>query len=555
MKNKKLREHFDKRYVSLTANRESWVNLWENCCKLTMPDLHLVNLDPKSDAVNSGSNKYYDILNGIGVRALNRLASGMQSSLTNPSTRWFKLSLGDPKVDDLYEVKTWLYNAENVIYRACAKSNFYNATHGMYKDLGTIGSGVLVIVPDKKTMINSFLLPAGSYCLGTSHQGFVDTLYRKYAMTALQMVMQFGLENVSEEVRQCIENSDTEKYFNVMHVIEPNKFRNIGFSDNKNMPFINCYYEADGDNESILELSGFEEQPFFGPRWTVNGTNVYGSSPAMEALGDLSMLQALEGDSLEGILKQLQPPMTATPDVKRAGINSFPNGVTYITDKDRGMFAPSYQVNFDLQGIGLKIDKVERNIKESFYNDLFNMLSDTTKRMTAYETQEKMGEKLMMLGSVADRLQYEYLDLVIDRIFNILNRDGHIEPAPQAVQGKELNIEYIGVLAQARKGRDANNIISLFSFAGNIAGAFPNVLHKLNSDNAIDIMSEVLGVHPKVINSKAFVEKTREQLAQQQQQQQQMVQEQQAIQGAELMSKTSLEGNNALTNLIQGGGM
>jgi hypothetical protein len=559
MENKHL-EYFIKRMASLEDRRMYWESLWDKCAELCMPESRITS-DPASDVGKTALADRSAIINGVGIKSLNRLASGMQSSLTNPSNRWFKLGSGDEDIDSQHDVKKWLYDAENVLYRAFSKSNFYSSTELLYRDLGGFGTGCMIILPDKENYINAVHVPVGRFYVATNERGVVDTVYRKFAFTARQMMLKFGYDKCSQQVRNCIDNNNLDMLFNIVHAIEPNTFEGLNIQHQ----FVNVYFEEGGSigysnsgvvmtaaspTNDFLKISGFHEQPFFVPKWRLVGDNDYGVCPAMDALSDLNMLQDLDADLLQGLSKQVEPPLKATPDVKSGGINIHPSGITFVSDRERSVLETTYNVVFDLNGVNVKSKETEQKIQEFFYNDLFNMIANTTKRMTAYEVQEKMGEKLQMLGSVADRLQYEYLDLVINRVFNILYRGGHIKEMPQELQESKLKIEYIGLLTQARKMKDASAIMNVLAFAGNLAGVKPEVLDILRFEEALMLIGSTQSVNPRIFKDMREVEEMRERRAEQQQQMAAVEQDMQTAQKAELLSRANLSGGGTALDAV-----
>ncbi|PWG73491.1 phage head-tail adapter protein, partial [Enterococcus hirae] len=77
-------------------------------------------------------------------------------------------------------------------------------------------------------------------------------------------------------------------------------------------------------------------------------------------------------------------------------------------------------------------------------------LSDR-REMTAREVQERHEEKLLMLGPVIERVQNELLDPMIDRVFSIALRGNALPPPPEELEGVDLRVEYISILAQAQR--------------------------------------------------------------------------------------------------------
>lgn len=551
MRNKyeELREHFDQRWFSLKDHRKSWIPTWKLLAENFMPEADIMETDPKSYITTAGTDKQTHLQDGTGIMAVSMLASGMQSGLTSPSNKWFTLSTGDEELDTMYNVRMWLYNTEQAMLRAFNKSNFYNVAYTNYLESATFGTSATIMVADPDTIINCIQLTPGSYCLATNYRGFVDTLYREYAATAKQLVEQFGYGACSKSVQDAYDNNQTESLFNVMHIIEPNFLREEGKEDNTNLPFISAYYESDCSDKKFLKISGFREQPFFAPRWAVTCNNVYGYGPSRAALGHNNMLQLLQKDLLRGLAKQVEPPMVASSDVKRGGANTMPKGITYVDAQGGGFLQSAFQVQFDLQSLQAKINMVQDEIRQFFYNDLFMMQAMTSKRQTAYETEVKEGEKLRMLSPVIERLQYEYLDLIIDRAYGIMSRQGLIEQPPQELEGKEIKVEYKGLLARAQKMLESENISRVFAFAGNFAAMNPEIIDNLDFDNGLRTTANTIGVNPVILKDEQERDRIRQQRAQAQQQ---AVQQQQAMQGVEaakLMSETEFAGDASVEGM------
>ena len=236
------------------------------------------------------------------------------------------------------------------------------------------------------------------------------------------------------------------------------------------------------------------------PRWDAIGSDVYGSSPAMDALGDVKMLQQMQTDSISATYKMNNPVMNASPNMKGEPLTLSGGGVNFVKDTRDG-FVPAYQTNFDVQKVEFKIQAVQTAIRQAFFNDLFLMLAGESKQMTATEVAERHEEKLLMIGPVLERLQAECLDPLINRTFNIMNRANLLPPAPQELSGSELKVEYISLLAQAQKLVGVTGIERLSAFAGNLAQVFPEVRHKFDAMEALDRYGEYIGVPASIVKS------------------------------------------------------
>ena len=258
----------------------------------------------------------------------------------------------------------------------------------------------------------------------------------------------------------------------------------------------------------------------------------------------------------QAIDKLVNPPMTAPSSLRNQRASLLPGDVTYV-DIAQGQqgFAPAYQINPRINELMMDIQENQGRIRRAFFEDLFLMIAnDTRSNITAREIQERHEEKLLMLGPVLERLNDELLDPLIDRTFNIMMKFEMIPPPPKELQGMDLSVEYISVMAQAMKMVGISSIERTMQFAGQLAQAKPEVLDKINFDQAIDEYGAMLGAPPSLILDDETVAKIRADRAQAQQAQQQSMQmmqmAQQGAQTAKTLSETEVTSDNALNQMI-----
>jgi hypothetical protein len=263
------------------------------------------------------------------------------------------------------------------------------------------------------------------------------------------------------------------------------------------------------------------------------------------------MLQKMQAKALVALDKLVDPPMNAPLNLKNEGASIIPGGVNYL-DLNQGQqsFVPAYQVNPDFQSIEYKIEKVQQAIREGFFADLFLMIANSPKDMTATEVLERHEEKLLMLGPVIERIQPELLDRVIDRTFYLMDQVGLIPMPPKELEGMELEVEYISLLAQAQKMVGITAIEQTAAFVGNLAAVKPEALDKFDQDEAVDQYADMVGVPPKIIVPDDKVQEIRAERAQQMAQQQAMETGERLAEGAKTLSQADTGGNNALTALM-----
>tara|TARA_R110001606_G_scaffold319345_1_gene466217 strand:- start:662 stop:1387 length:726 start_codon:yes stop_codon:yes gene_type:complete len=233
------------------------------------------------------------------------------------------------------------------------------------------------------------------------------------------------------------------------------------------------------------------------------------------------------------------------------------NEILWVDSLDQGLtsiYGAGYRPEINL--IKTEIDDVEQRISRSMYEDLFLMLANSDRRqITAREVAEKHEEKLLMLGPVLERLHNELLDPLINRTFSIAQSNGVFPEPPESLQDKELNIEYISVLAQAQRLVATGGIERLAEFAGSLAAVWPEARHKVDATQMVDDFSNALGVNPKQVRSDDAVAEI---IAQEQAAAAQAAQQQQAMEMAAMakpLSETDVGGQSILDRAAESAGL
>lgn len=544
------------RYLSrgqaLLAERSSWVGHWQEISR---------HLHPRagrffSSDRNLGDKRHNQIYDNTGIRALKILGAGLMSGATSPARPWFSLKTADPDLMDNHNVKRWTSDVTRMILTVFARSNTYRSLHSQYEELGAFGTGATILMDDFETVTHDKPLTVGEYCLGTNYKGVVDTVYREFELTVAQMVEEFGYDACSVQVRNQYDTSNYDKWVKVAHIIQPRRDREYGKKDARNKPWASCYMEMGGDDQNLLRESGYDDFPALCPRWETHGGDVYGSSPGMAALGDIKQLQHEQLRKAEGIDYMTKPPLQAPTSMKNQETRLLPGGISYVdSNSPTGGIRSAFEVNLRLDYLLEDIRDVRERINSGFYVDMFLMLAnDTRSGVTATEVAERHEEKLLMLGPVLERLHNEDLQPRVEMTFARLLRAGALPPPPEELQGQDLNVEFVSILAQAQRAVATNGVDRFVGNLGTIAAFKPDVLDKFNADEWADKYSDMLGVDPELIVPAEQVALVRQQRAEQQAQAQRMAMAEQAATAANKMANSPTQGgsSNALTDVLGG---
>lgn len=318
-----LKQDLLKQLSQLKNERQSFEPHWKELAEYTRPRSTRFN----TSEVNRGDRRNTKIIDQEAAKSERTLSSGMMSGITSPARKWFRLATPDPDMMNYSPVKMWLEVVEQRMNEVFNRSNIYQSLPQTYSDIGTFATSALAVLEDNERVIRTVPFPIGSYYIANGPDLTVDTCFREFSMTVRQLVMEFGLDNVSEQVKSMWDSGNYSQWITVIHSVYPNLNRISGKLDAKNKLFKSVYFEMGGDSDRVLRESGFDEFPIMAPRWEVNGEDVYGSScPGMIALGSVKALQLLQRRKAQQIDKVTNPPMQAPASIKNQRISLVPGG-------------------------------------------------------------------------------------------------------------------------------------------------------------------------------------------------------------------------------------
>jgi len=483
------------RWGMLKSERASWLAHWQEITTYLLPRNGRYFRQDR----DKGWRRHNNIYDNTGTGALRTLGAGMMAGATSPARQWFRLATADPELNSYQPVKLWLDDVTRRMQLVFQKSNTYRALHTMYEELGAFGTAVSVVLPDYKNVIHQYPVTCGEYCIATDFQGRVTTLYREFEVTVADLVKEFGYKNCSITVRNMYDRGTLDAWVPIIHAIEPRADRDHRKRDDKNMAYGSWYFEVGGEEGKFLRESGFQQFPALVPRWATSGGDIYGNSPGMEALGDIKQLQHEQLRKAQAIDFQTKPPLQVPVSMKNRDVETLPGGISFVDGAGMGI-KTAFEVNLNLQYLLNDIIDCRGRVRGAFYADMFLMLADKQNlRMTATEVAERHEEKLLMLGPVLERLHNELLDPLIDITFTRMIQAGIVPPAPEELQGMDLNVEFVSMLAQAQRAIGTNSVDRFVGNLGAIAQMKPDVLDKFDSDQWADIYADMLGVDPSLI--------------------------------------------------------
>lgn len=517
-----LVEDLVQRYGALKTQRALWEFDWQDQVRYLLP-----GADDILEIRSLGQSRTEYIYDSQPLLAPQSLAANMQGAVTNPAIQWFRLRFRLGALHGMQHVNQWLEVCDHTMLAAYNQSNFYQAAHTYYLNLGTFGTAAMLVQARYSSQGGALTfrtLPTGSYCLAENADGRVDTLYREVWLTPRQAVQLFEGQ-VSEAVQTAAAKPgemDTPRCF--VHAVLPRVGRDPRKVDNQNMPYASLYFEA--DTKFLNEESGYQEFPYVVSRWETMSRSPYGFGPGHMALPDVRMLNTLRELNLQQLTLWVQPPLKALQEGIIGNISLESRAVNVVRQMDALM-------PLDVTGrpdlVQLNQEDLRKSIQDCFFvNALQALPPPDAGTMTAYEVAQRIEQMQRLMGPAFSRLLAEMLDPLADRVFGLLFRARALPPPPlevlvasQQEQG-QLDIEYEGPLARAQRGADQRAIQEVIALGGQISSVQGHleVLDNIDWDAAYRQAVEIAGAPRGMVRDVVEVLKMRTARAQAHQQMQ-----------------------------------
>lgn len=523
------------RYDRLKGERATFESTWQEIAEVIRP------LRAEFTATRTaGEKRHNKIFDSTPLMAADNFAGGIYGMMTSPSNRWFSLKLeNDDELAGYGPVKDWLYSVTTTILNSFGPeySRFYNVIPSLYADLACFGNAVFYSEEQEGSRrINDSVRALSEVVFAENEYGEVDTVYRRFAMDARNVVNMFP-ETVSDKTKKIAEKDPHQKIW-LLHAVEPNPVYDPEkqLDEEKSKPFVSVYIEQECRGE--LARAGYWEMPYQVPRWSQAAGETYGRGLGEIVIADVKTLNQQSRTSLVAAQKAADPPLLLPDEGVIRAARTYAGGMTYggLDVNGNPMIKPlitgaDHRLTFEM------MEQRRSSIREGFYFSLMQMVGSPD--MTATEWIGRQEEKLRLLGPNLGRIQSEFLSPLVSRRFGMLNRMGLIPTAPDELQGVKVTVDYVSPLAKAQMAGEAQAVVRLYQSVEAIAGIDPSVLDNIDHDQALNMLAKGWAVPAPVMRGAAEVAEMREQRAQ----------TEQAAQAAQIAQMAG----SAFKNVAQGG--
>lgn len=501
------------KFGQLTSKRGNFEGLWQDITDYIQPT--------KDDVLSkgiAGERKHVNLLDTTAQTSNELLAGALHGMLTNPSGFFFGMSSGDIEVDQNDNVRTWIQKVTRGMHNVLNQSNFQTEVHEMYLDLASVGWSPMSMEEDVDTVVRFATRPIREVYIEENSKGRIDCLYRKISWTAKDMADEFGLENLPKKIQDAYNAGKTQEY-EVIHAIYPSKL--VKGKKSSQFKFVSQYVLV-SEKVNLAEPEGFYEFPYLTPRWSKLAGESYGRGCGEKALGPARTVNKMRETTLRGAQKVVDPPLQAPDDGFVLPLDTRPAGLNYYRagsqDRIETIFNDS-RIDFGFQAI----DQERAQIREAFYTDQLKLREGP--QMTATEVAERVEQALRFLGPMLGRMQAEFLQPLVERLYKIMERRGLIPEVPAELTDVELKIQYTSVMAMSQRLSEVQAIRRTMQEIAPFMAMDPNVAHNFDGDASVRYISKLVGLPQEMLRDQADIAKMREQIQKQQQAQMQAAQE------------------------------
>lgn len=435
---------------SMKGQRDLWNQDLQDIVRLIRP-----GTDDFLRELVRGESRHSEIYDDTAPWALEQFAAGLHAYNTSMTERWFGLSTDDPQLMVDEEVREWLEQVSDIIFKEYSKPDigFNQAMHESYLDLGALGTTVVYQeydLKDDQILFRTF--PLASCFIRENNKGKVDTVFRRKEMTVRQILQEWPDAKGMKLLDQKRQNDKME----VVHAVFPrsDKLELKHDSKKRYVSYWFCKQLDDGfePNGGILNEGGYDEFPYHVPRWTKLAGEVYGRSPGRTALHDVRMLNNMSRTIIQKAEQVVNPSVEIEDD---SVIGDIATGAGSIIWKEPGS-APITPVNVGARlDIGVEIlDRYRQQVLKAFHVDWL-VRERKNERQTAFEISDERNEKLTMMSPMLGRLQVELYGPLIRRTYNLLAANNYFPDAPEALNEGGLEIYYTSPAAKAQQASKA----------------------------------------------------------------------------------------------------
>lgn len=424
-------------------------------------------------------------------------AAGLIALLTNPSVRWFELGIFNQRAAMDTYMSRWLAYGTSVLFALFRhpESQFQVADHEHQLEQLAIGNACTFVEdrPGRLPLYRNCPMAEVVWC--ENDDGIIDTLYRRFCMTAKAAVQKWGMRLPSPVIKKAEKPGTAYDHVEFIDCVKPRQLYAIDARGPRNMPFQH-HVVCTTDKGHVLE-GGYQEFPYVCSRWKKRGGELYGRGAGHKALPDADTLQRMVRTLLASGETMVAPPilapdqgMTGPFSLKSAAINTI--RAEYLSNN---AYPRPFRVDGQWQ-LGFEFISDRRTlIRRAFLEALLQLIRDP--RATATHVLELKEEQNRGLSPILGRQEVEYLGGLVGRSFAVCQRAGFFEIAPpMELVGQQLAPTFKSPAARAQQLSEAKAVPQAVEAMQYMLEKNPALLDNLDDDQAFRRVLSAAGASP-----------------------------------------------------------
>ncbi len=489
-------------YSNLKVDRSGFENEWKS-----ISDYALGRRSFMRDREVQGRKKNIHIFDATFQQAADALTAEIQSQLISSASQWFDLTPEDPRALEDEAAQLWYKDVTKTMFSAFnhPEGGFAPQSHEMLFDIVSFGTGGFFTgdVPGKGIFFSARPLSEIFVTLGA--EGRTNGVFRRYFLKTQQAKEKFG-DKAGPAIDRAFKNNDLLQEWEFVQAIMPRE--NSGGFGAKGMPI--AAIDVNVDAGRIVNESGFHEMPYAVPMWSRDNGETYGRGPGLSALPTAKVLNRMQRTKLIAAEKASDPPLLVHDDGMISPVRTQPAGQNIIRSLPGG--APALQYLESRARVDITDNAIaahQEMIRGFFYHELIQGSVDDP-RMSATQVLELSGKTARRIGPMLFRLQVQWLEPTITRVFGLMSRAGMFPEAPPSVAGQNIKIDYVSPASRAQQNSEVQSVMGVFGAGIEWSQVDPDVLDNLDFDKGLRALGNAFPGVLDVIRTSADVRKIRD---------------------------------------------
>jgi hypothetical protein len=500
-----LADDLIKRQSDLAQMRSEWEPDWQDATIYVIPQ------EAFSFGISPRGRTRSQVVDDTAKDCLDNLVAGLEGLLWGDRAYEVRTKRESMMRDE--GLKAWCEEATRVLNGSLAnpRAGFSPERQKALRSIGGLGTGCLYSEDNPGRHLVFRSIPLAQLTVAEDSSGVVDTVFRRFSMSARQAAQKFGEQALSDQARRILEKEPYSK-IEFLHAVFPRGDYDGERRDRLNLPFADHYVEF--DTRHHVSEGGYHEMPYHVGRWDGVHETPYGWCPTMNVMDEIKRVNTMGRTNLKAGHSTAEPALYIRNGLfKGKPLDRRPNSVNYYTP-DRG---ENTEVRA-LPGpnglpVTLEMEQDRREfIRAAFYYYLLQIPQNP--QMTATEWLGRVQEMMRRMGRPVGNIQTEVAQPAGERAFSVLLRAGAISPPPAPLTREDVTAEFLSPLKRAQRAAEAEGTLRTVQGIGAIAGLDPSVGKILNGEKAVRHLREANGAPADILRSEREMRAQREQDAQ-----------------------------------------